>query len=647
MERVLYFDICAIVIMLILFASIFLHKMTKGRINRCFIAGIICCLLAAVFDVCCEMYGIWLPIREENTTLRSLFYYGYFLFRNLTAVVYVAYLISLTDGWYRLTKKRCLRLLFIIPYSIVLLSLVTNPWTKLIFYLDENLQYHRGDGIFILYASSFIYLILGFWHLIKCRELFSSSNLFALISLFPLTAIAVIFQFFFQHLLIEVFATVIALMFIILTVQRPEENVHPTLGIANAQAHSFIIKRAFFNKKPFDLILIRLKNHTSIQTILGPEVLNQFLLTIVDKIHLIFISEKVHASISYLGQGTFAIVIDEKKNLTKTESLAKEINRMLKKNVMIEQYMLALLAHVCVVHCPADIQDVQTLIMFESTFHTIPNPSGKIIHASRLIEQTNFHMNAELGNIISRGLANHSFEVHYQPIYSITEKRFSSAEALVRLKDEVYGFVPPGLFIPAAEKNGTIYQIGEYVFEEVCKFIKSEEYKKLNLTCIEINLSVAQCMQTDLAEKLIEIANKYEVAPKEINLEITETAVEKSREVMMKNLETLKAAGFAFSLDDYGTGYSNIQRILSLPLQIVKLDKSFANQAEKSDMQIILQNTIQMLRELNLEIIVEGVETKEQLDLMTQLNCDYIQGYHFSKPLPKDEFVTFIQNNLA
>ena len=105
--------------------------------------------------------------------------------------------------------------------------------------------------------------------------------------------------------------------------------------------------------------------------------------------------------------------------------------------------------------------------------------------------------------------------------------------------------------------------------------------------------------------------------------------------------------GYSFSLDDYGTGYSNIQRILSLPLQIVKLDKTFADKAEQAEMQIILQNTIRMLRSLNLEIVVEGVETKEQLDLMTQLNCDYIQGYHFSKPLPKDDFIAFIEKHLA
>ena len=172
--------------------------------------------------------------------------------------------------------------------------------------------------------------------------------------------------FFFQHLLVEVFATVIALMFVILTVQRPEENVHPVLGIANAQTHSFLVKRAFFNRKPFDQILIRIKNHSSIQTILGNEVLSRFLLTIINKIQEVCAEEKLHASICYLEQGTFALLIDGKKDLEKTERLATRINDLLRESITIEQNMLALLAHVCLVHCPRDIKDPATLSMFEN-----------------------------------------------------------------------------------------------------------------------------------------------------------------------------------------------------------------------------------------------------------------------------------------
>jgi len=217
---------------------------------------------------------------------------------------------------------------------------------------------------------------------------------------------------------------------------------------------------------------------------------------------------------------------------------------------------------------------------------------------------------------------------------------------LVRLRDKKYGYVSPDLFIPAAEKNGAIYQIGEFVFEEVCKFLKSPEFLELGLDCIEINLSVAQCMQPDLAKHLIQIAKKHDVSPRLINLEITETAVENSREVMLNNLKELEAAGFRLSLDDYGIGYSNIQRIATLPLDIVKLDKTFVDRVQQDNMQIILSNTIRMLKDLNLQIVVEGVETAEQLEYISGLHCDYIQGFYFSRPLPKKEFTSFIEKQI-
>lgn len=643
MEKNLFFDVCAIIIMLILFISVFLHKMTKGRTNRMFIYATICCMLAAVFDIGCEAFGVWLPIRESYTLLRYLLFYGYFIFRNLTALMYLLFLICVTDTWHLIAENKITTILICAPYAVVLAVLAANPWTKAIFYIDDTLAYRRGENIMILYVCSGIYLFIALAHLLQYRRLFSKDKLIGLLSLFPLTIGAVLFQLFKPHMLVEVFATVIALLFVIITVQRPEENVHPVLGIANLQAHNFELQRSFHNKKKFDMILIRVRNHSSILTILGYDVLYQLLGRIVKNIQDICKKNDTSGTLYYLENGNFALVLSEAKNIKKTDSIANEINLMLRTNTQVDKYTLALQAHVCVIHCPKDIQNYQTLSTFETTFHTMASPSAEVIPASTIISQSNFHLHAELGIILSRALANRSFDVFYQPIYSIQERRFVSAEALVRLRDKKYGYVSPALFIPAAEKNGAIYQIGEFVFEEVCKFIKSPDFPELGLDCIEINLSVAQCMQPDLAKHLIQIAKKYEVNPRLINLEITETAVENSREVMMNNLKELEAAGFRLSLDDYGIGYSNIQRIATLPLDIVKLDKTFVDKVQQDNMQIILSNTIRMLKDLNLQIVVEGVETAEQLDYITELNCDYIQGFYFSRPLPKKEFASFIE----
>ena len=138
---------------------------------------------------------------------------------------------------------------------------------------------------------------------------------------------------------------------------------------------------------------------------------------------------------------------------------------------------------------------------------------------------------------------------------------------------------------------------------------------------------------------------KYDVPPEKINFEITETAVENSLDIMVENLNLLSKEGITFSLDDYGTGYSNIKRIITLPLSIAKLDKSFIDEIHDPDHQVIVTNTVKMLKELNLKIVSEGVETESQLQFLNELGCDYIQGYYFSKPLPEEEFVSFIKEH--
>ena len=205
--------------------------------------------------------------------------------------------------------------------------------------------------------------------------------------------------------------------------------------------------------------------------------------------------------------------------------------------------------------------------------------------------------------------------------------------------------MPPDLFITAAERNGTIHKIGSIVLEEVCRFIASDEFERLGLEYIEINLSVAQCMQSTLADDILAMLEKYNVSVSQINLEITETAANYDMSAMSENLRKLSEAGISFSLDDFGTGYSNIERVASLPLKIVKLDRTFVNNQDNPHMSVFLENFIRMFKQMEMEIVVEGIETEQMVKRFSDLHCDYIQGYYFSKPIPQRDFVEFISNN--
>ena len=164
------------------------------------------------------------------------------------------------------------------------------------------------------------------------------------------------------------------------------------------------------------------------------------------------------------------------------------------------------------------------------------------------------------------------------------------------------------------KQNGFIFKITDYVVEEVCKFISSKEFSELGIDYIEVNLSASECMQDNLAERFLKILDKYDVSPAKINVEITETALTLSEEKLYENIKNLVEAGFNISLDDFGSGYSNLQRITMLPLDIVKFDRSFIiNIKDEKTRSIMISNIGKMIHEMNIKFLIEGVETVDVL----------------------------------
>ena len=234
-------------------------------------------------------------------------------------------------------------------------------------------------------------------------------------------------------------------------------------------------------------------------------------------------------------------------------------------------------------------------------------------------------------------------EVYYQPIYSTKDQRFVSAEALVRIHDENGEIVPPGRFIDIAEKNGMILRLGEMVFEKVCRFVKENNVEQYGLEYIEVNLSVVQCAYERLAEDYIRIMKRYDVKPGFINLEITESASLNAKKTLLNNMTSLIDYGIRFSLDDFGTGQSNLNYIVDMPVDIVKFDRDMINAYfENGKAKYVMDAAMHMVHGMNLEIVSEGIETKEQYQVMKELGISYIQGYYFSKPLSEKQFLEFI-----
>ena len=330
-----------------------------------------------------------------------------------------------------------------------------------------------------------------------------------------------------------------------------------------------------------------------------------------------------------------------KDNFKRVETAANALNEMLRKDFVMQGMNINLQVNICTIRCPEDLKDFQGIYAFSNEFEEYER-SGEVLTAEEILNDGRYIIK-DIEEIIDNAVNNEEgLKVYYQPIYSVEQKKFVSAEALLRLNDEEYGHISPELFIPVAEKNGVIHQIGSFVLEEVCRFIASEDFKKLGMEYIEVNLSVAQCMRNDLAGEVLGLLEKYQIRPEQINLEITETAASSSQNIMAENIRKLSEAGIPFSLDDFGTGYSNIKRMTTMPLELVKLDKSFTDMEDNPKLQSVVRNSVQMIKDMNMKIVVEGIETEEVAKFFSDLKCDYIQGFYYSKPLTRDAFVEFV-----
>ncbi len=641
------FDVAAVILLSLLLYTNISRKMTKSVLDKIFIFLILITLGSSIADIFAILLDNYAVSQSATESILPALYWShsiYLLLHNFTTIMYLLFIVSLTDTWHRLRDHKILCVLFMLPISVIAVIIAVNPFTKNLFYF-KDLVYTRGVLFPLMYAVAVMYAVTAVVYLICHRKLFTVRKMASVVAIAPLVVSAMIIQFFFPTLIVEMYANALGLMFAVMTVQLPEEVIDSFTGLRKYSSYADDMKKNFANKKHVTVIMINSTNYVALQSDISYDATKELLEAIAEKVQNVNKELKLHARLYYLDHGRFRVVLhDSYRN--EAETAANRINDELKKKITVCEREVEMLFTICVAGCPEDIVDFKTLMSFGGDFHEKIKYTGLVMRAEEIFGQKQFRLMSKLDDIIEKAFVDHKFQVYYQPIYSIEQKKFVSAEALLRLIDDEYGFVPPDLFIPAAEKSGAIYKIGDYVTEEVCRFIASDEYKKLGLDYIEINLSAAQCSQDGLADNVLGLIKKYGISAGSINMEITETAAANAHTTMANNLKKLSEAGISFSLDDYGTGYSNIKRVISLPLKIVKLDKSFVDEMNNPKMLIVVRNTVKMLKDMEMEIVAEGIETKAMVEQFASLNCDFIQGYYFSKPIPEDKFVEFIMNSL-
>ena len=241
---------------------------------------------------------------------------------------------------------------------------------------------------------------------------------------------------------------------------------------------------------------------------------------------------------------------------------------------------------------------------------------------------------------VKNGLDNREFVVYYQPQVSARTNRILAAEALVRWQHPQRGLLPPGEFIPILETSGFIYKLDSYVWEEVCRFLHDRLMKKLPVVPVSVNVSRVDMLQFRLCEVFTALIKKYEIPSRLLEIEITESAYAENFDQLIATVNELRACGFTVLMDDFGSGYSSLNMLSNIELDILKIDMKFLDTSNHQNTRnsSILESITSMGRWLGLRMIAEGVETHEQVDRLLNLDCEYMQGYYFYKPMSREHF---------
>lgn len=241
-------------------------------------------------------------------------------------------------------------------------------------------------------------------------------------------------------------------------------------------------------------------------------------------------------------------------------------------------------------------------------------------------------------------LSEKQFIVYFQPKHSLNDDSMVGAEALVRWIHPEMGFMSPGEFIPLFEKNGFIRRLDEYVWENVCEKLCEWKDKGYEIVPVSVNISRADIYQSDLVKTFCKLIEKYDIEPKYLHLEITESAYTENPEQIISTVEELRNKGFIIEMDDFGSGYSSLNMLGEMSLDILKLDMKFIrNQMAKPADRSLLKAIVEMAHTLDLKVVAEGVETEEQRDRLKAIKCDYAQGYFYAKPSPSAEYEKLLQ----
>lgn len=491
-----------------------------------------------------------------------------------------------------------------------------------------NEAYTYGPAVLCVYLFALMYGIATCVILFVFHNKVSRRREFAVGLWMLIWIIAAVIQFTNNELLLVGFATAIGVLILFVMMENPESNLDRKLGCFNSYALSEYLRELQKSNSSFSILVLSFGNVRFMEEHRNyAESILRSVVNVIRKDKSVMIFKNARQGLLFVGKdgdSLYKVGLEVLDVLSKNREWYKETRlSLIRKGEILK-----------------NSEEIFSFLSFLQDEYS--NEKERVFSVGEAVVEK-FRQCFVMEEKIAEALEEDRVEVFFQPVYSPKEQRYTSAEAVARIREKDGSLIPSAMFIPAAEKSGQVMELGERVIEKVCEFLRDNNADKLGIHHIQINLSVVQCEQKDLSSRLSSILEKHNIRPSYINFEITETASMNSKSVVFFNIRKMVDYGFEFSLDDFGKGYSNLMYIVEMPISTVKLNiemikEFFTNPKAK----MAVKAVVAMTHSIGIKVVAGGIESKEAMDAMLKEGIDYLQGYYFAKPLSIPEFLEFI-----
>jgi diguanylate cyclase (GGDEF)-like protein/PAS domain S-box-containing protein len=383
----------------------------------------------------------------------------------------------------------------------------------------------------------------------------------------------------------------------------------------------------------FGVLFLDLDRFKVVNDSLGHQIGDQLLVATARRLELCL---RPGDMVARLGGDEFAVILDHVKQVSDAIQAAERIRERLALPFNLSGHEVFISASIGIALNQTSSEQPEEIIRNADTAMYRAKDQGR--GCFELFDKGMHARNAALSQLetgLRRAIARNEFRVHYQPIISLESWRISGFEALLRWEHPEHGYISPLKFIPVAEEAGLIIQIGQWVLREACQQLRAwqEQFPSDPPLSISVNLSGKQFSQPDLIDCISQILNETGLDPSSLKIEITESAIIENIDTAALMLKRIKALGIRLSLDDFGTGYSSLSYLHRFPIDTLKIDRSFVSRINLPKNAEIVKTILTLATNLGMDVVAEGVETREQVLQLTGLNCEYVQGYLLSKPI--------------